>query len=165
LDVSVQSQVLNQIREAKERHGLSLVFIAHDLAVVRNISDRILVLYLGRTCEIAPSDELCENPAHPYTALLLASVLDIGAGERVDLDELVAPGAELPSPLDPPSGCRFRTRCPRAEERCAEEVPELREIAAGHEVACHFPLLDGDQIATPEAALPGMSPSSTMSTS
>ena len=140
LDVSVQSQVLNLIREAKERYDLSLVFIAHDLAVVKNISDRIVVLYLGKVCEVAPADDLCAEPAHPYTALLLASVLDVDRTERTSLAGLVHEHAELPSPVDPPSGCRFRTRCPRAEERCAIEEPAMHEVSPGHTVACHFPL-------------------------
>jgi peptide/nickel transport system ATP-binding protein len=144
LDVSVQAQVLNLIRETRERLGLSLVFIAHDLAVVKNISDRIMVLYLGKVCEVAPADELCDRPAHPYTALLLASVLDVdgpaGAAGSTAAEALDDP-AELPSPLDPPSGCRFRTRCPRADARCADEEPVATEVGDGHTVACHHPLV------------------------
>jgi peptide/nickel transport system ATP-binding protein len=137
LDVSVQAQILNLLREIKGRYGLAMLFIAHDLAVVKNICDRVAVMYLGRLCEIASSEVLYSVPAHPYTAALLA------AAPRPDPlhplpDAGMLPG-ELPSPLDPPSGCRFRTRCPRAEARCTAEVPELREIVPGHRVACHFP--------------------------
>jgi peptide/nickel transport system ATP-binding protein len=141
LDVSVQSQVLNLIREAKERNRLSLVFVAHDLAVVKNVSDRIMVLYLGKVCEVATAEELCARPAHPYTALLLASVLDIDSGSDARTDQ-VDDAAELPSPLDPPSGCRFRTRCPRADDRCTTEEPLPRPVGddGGHVVACHHPL-------------------------
>jgi peptide/nickel transport system ATP-binding protein len=136
LDVSVQAQILNVLEDAKAAHRLSLVFIAHDLAVVKNVSDRILVMYLGKACEVAPSAGLYERPAHPYTRVLLASI------PEPDPDAPEAPvsvAGELPSPLDPPSGCRFRTRCPRATERCGSEEPQLREVAPDHWVACHFP--------------------------
>ncbi len=139
LDVSVQAQILNLLEDMKARYGLTLIFIAHDLAVVRNVSDRVAVMYLGKLCEVAPADELYRAPAHPYTATLLASVPVPDPAVRLDpfLNEL---DAELPSPLAPPSGCRFRTRCPRAEAICAEREPEIREVAAGHFAACHFPL-------------------------
>ncbi|WP_235997164.1 oligopeptide/dipeptide ABC transporter ATP-binding protein [Nocardiopsis coralli] len=133
LDVSVQAQILNLLEEAKERHGLSMVFVAHDVAVVKNVSDRVMVLYLGKTCEVLPSEGLHVRAAHPYTRLLLDSVPGQENGD--------APGeraAELPSPVDPPSGCRFRTRCPWAQERCAREEPQLREVGPGHHVACHL---------------------------
>jgi peptide/nickel transport system ATP-binding protein len=137
LDVSVQAQILNLLEDLKEEHDLTLLFIAHDLAVVKNVSDRVAVMYLGRLCEIAPSDVIYEAPAHHYTAALLASAVEPdpeAARESIPLT------GEPPSPINPPSGCRFRTRCPRAETRCAEEVPEMREIASGHQVACHFPI-------------------------
>jgi peptide/nickel transport system ATP-binding protein len=139
LDVSVQAQILNLLEDMKARYGLTLIFIAHDLAVVRNISDRVAVMYLGKLCEVAPADELYRAPAHPYTATLLASVPVPDPGVRPDpaADEI---NAELPSPLAPPSGCRFRTRCPRAQAVCAEREPEMREVAAGHYAACHFML-------------------------
>jgi peptide/nickel transport system ATP-binding protein len=139
LDVSVQAQILNLLEDMKARYGLTLVFIAHDLAVVRNVSDRVAVMYLGKLCEVAPADELYRAPAHPYTMTLLASVPVPDPTVRPDLavDEL---DSELPSPLAPPSGCRFRTRCPRAEAVCAEQEPEIREVAGGHFAACHFPL-------------------------
>jgi peptide/nickel transport system ATP-binding protein len=143
LDVSVQAQILNLLEQARERYGLSMVFIAHDVAVVKNISDRVLVMYLGKTCEVLPSDGLERNALHPYTRLLLASV-----PSEADADRSPAPAGspggdaravELPSPLDPPSGCRFRTRCPLATERCAAEEPLLREVRPGQFVACHHP--------------------------
>ncbi len=138
LDVSVQAQILNLLEDLKDEYGLTLLFIAHDLAVVKNISDRVAVMYLGRICEIGPSDVLYEAPAHPYTKFLL------GAALEADPDSAVAGSAlegEPPSPLNPPSGCRFRTRCPFATERCAAEEPALTEVAPGHQVACHFPFV------------------------
>lgn len=138
LDVSVQAQILNLLEDLKARYGLTMLFIAHDLAVVKNISDRVAVMYLGKMCEIAPADTLYQAPAHHYTKALLGSVLEPDpstAKASVPLE------GEPPSPLNPPSGCRFRTRCPRAEERCAVEDPAVREIAPGHTVACHFPLV------------------------
>jgi peptide/nickel transport system ATP-binding protein len=137
LDVSVQAQILNLLEDLKAAHNLTVLFIAHDLAVVKNVSDRVAVMYLGRLCEIAPSDTLYEAPAHHYTAALLSSAVEPDP-EAVRTPVILA--GEPPSPINPPSGCRFRTRCPRAEARCAEEVPELREIANGHQVSCHFPI-------------------------
>ncbi len=137
LDVSVQAQILNLLEDLKQEYDLTILFIAHDLAVVKNVSDRVAVMYLGRLCEIAPSDLLYEAPAHHYTAALLASAVE---PDPEAARTPVALTGEPPSPINPPSGCRFRTRCPRAEARCAEEVPEMREIAPGHQVACHFPI-------------------------
>jgi peptide/nickel transport system ATP-binding protein len=151
LDVSVQAQILNLLEEMKDRYGLTLIFIAHDLAVVKNVSDRVMVMYLGKACEVAPPDLLYTEAAHPYTAALLASipVPDPDMGSRADgagarrAEDALRVGGELPSPLDPPPGCRFRTRCPRAQARCAEEEPVLEPVAgrADHFVACHFPLV------------------------
>jgi peptide/nickel transport system ATP-binding protein len=137
LDVSVQAQILNLLEDMKARYGLSLVFIAHDLAVVKNISDRVAVMYLGKLCEVGPADTLYESPGHPYTAALINSIPEPNPEVRPNTAGLKG---ELPSPMDPPSGCRFRTRCPRAQERCAMEEPIIREISEGHYVACHFPL-------------------------
>jgi peptide/nickel transport system ATP-binding protein len=137
LDVSVQAQILNLLEDLKEAHDLTVLFIAHDLAVVKNVSDRVAVMYLGRLCEIAPADTLYEAPAHHYTQALLSSAVEPDP-ETTRTPVILA--GEPPSPINPPSGCRFRTRCPRAEDRCAQEVPELREIAPGHQVACHFPI-------------------------
>jgi peptide/nickel transport system ATP-binding protein len=139
LDVSIQAQVLNLLEDLKERYGLTMVFISHDLSVVKNISDRVAVMYLGKLCEVAPSDDLYRAPAHPYTKALLESI-PVPDPSRAG-EERGGLAGELPSPLAPPSGCRFRTRCPRAAERCAEEEPEVRPIGPAHFVACHFPLV------------------------
>jgi len=144
LDVSVQAQILNLLEDLKVKYGLTLVFIAHDLAVVKNISDRVAVMYLGKMCELSGSDELYENPAHPYTALLLDS-LPV-PDPTVDLHTEVAVEGELPSPLAPPSGCRFRTRCDRVQDLCAQQEPQMRRINDAHYVACHFPLVDADEV-------------------
>jgi peptide/nickel transport system ATP-binding protein len=136
LDVSVRAQILNLLEDMKARYGLTLLFISHDLAVVKNISDRVAVMYLGRLCELAPSARLYEAPLHPYTAALLAAIPVMDPEQR-SATLLVG---ELPSPMNPPSGCRFRTRCPAAVARCAELEPEWREAEPGHFVACHFPL-------------------------
>jgi peptide/nickel transport system ATP-binding protein len=135
LDVSVQAQILNLLEETKERYGLTLLFIAHDLAVVKNVSDRVAVMYLGKLCEIGPAEQIYERPAHPYTKALLEAVPE--PDPDAVLGENVLAG-DLPSPLDPPSGCRFRTRCPLAADVCAEEEPVLREMAPGQFAACHF---------------------------
>ena len=137
LDVSVQAQILNLLEDLKAEYHLTILFIAHDLAVVKNVSDRVAVMYLGRLCEIAPSNVIYEAPAHHYTAALLSSAVE---PDPESTRTSVALSGEPPSPINPPSGCRFRTRCPRAEAHCAEVVPELREIAPGHQVACHFPI-------------------------
>jgi peptide/nickel transport system ATP-binding protein len=140
LDVSVQAQVLNLLEDLKGLHGLTLIFIAHDLAVVKNISDRVAVMYLGKLCEVAPSDELYRAPAHPYTNVLLASipVPDPEAGAAAEVQVT----GEPPSPVLPPTGCRFHPRCPNALEVCTTTEPELREFASGHFVACHNPVLN-----------------------
>jgi peptide/nickel transport system ATP-binding protein len=142
LDVSVQAQILNLLEDMKARYGLTLIFIAHDLAVVKNVSDRVAVMYLGKLCEYAAPDELYQQPAHHYTAALLASI-PVPDPDKSQRDH-GGIGGELPSPLDPPSGCRFRTRCPRAQEKCAVDEPQMREVAGGHFVACHYPLV-GEQ--------------------
>jgi peptide/nickel transport system ATP-binding protein len=147
LDVSVQAQILNLLEDLKGRYGLTLIFITHDLAVVKNVSDRVAVMYLGKICEVAAPDQLYAAPAHPYTAALLSSIPvpdpEVPAGTGG-----LTPG-DLPSPVDPPSGCRFRTRCPRAQELCAHEEPQTREVAAGQFVACHYPLIGEQAPPTP----------------
>ena len=137
LDVSLRATVLNVIMELQRELGFAVLFIGHDLAVVKNVSDRVMVMYLGKVAELGPSDALYEAPLHPYTAALLAVVPEPDA--RAALPGAILAG-EIPSPRNPPSGCRFRTRCPFAQERCAQEVPALREVLPGREVACHFPL-------------------------
>ena len=149
LDVSVQAQILNLLEDMKARYGLTLVFIAHDLAVVRNISDRVAVMYLGKLCEVGPPDEVYASPRHPYTAALLQAIpVPDPAVRPIPVDAL----GDVPSPLDPPSGCRFRTRCPRAEPRCVHEEPTLQPVGDGHHVACHFPLAAPEAAAVAEAA-------------
>jgi peptide/nickel transport system ATP-binding protein len=150
LDVSVQAQILNLLEDLKERYGLTLVFITHDLAVVKNVSDRVAVMYLGKICEIADPERLYTAPAHPYTAALLSAIPVPDPHAPAESSGLV-PG-DLPSPIAPPSGCRFRTRCPRADVRCAMEEPQIREVADGQYVACHFPLV-GDVAPYPEDAI------------
>ena len=137
LDVSVQAQILNLLEDMKERYGLTLLFIAHDLAVVRNVSDRVAVMYLGKLCEIGDSRSVYSSPRHHYTKGLMASVPEPDPDAPI-ADEAVA--GDLPSPLSPPSGCRFRTRCPFAEEVCATTEPPMRQVGDDHFVACHFPL-------------------------
>ena len=137
LDVSVQAQIVNLLQDLQRARGLALLFISHDLAVVRHIADRVAVMYLGVLCEVAEVDSFFAAPAHPYSRALLSAVPDMDGGSR---RTRIALKGEMPSPLDPPSGCRFRTRCPRAEARCAAEVPPLRDIAPGRRVACHFPM-------------------------
>jgi len=139
LDVSVQAQILNLLRDLKAEYGLTLVFIAHDLAVVKNVSDLVAVMYLGKLCEVAEPDDLYANAAHPYTSLLLESIPE--PDPSATIDETVDLVGEIPSSIDPPSGCRFRTRCPHATEKCENEEPQMREVSAGHHVACHHPLV------------------------
>jgi len=136
LDVSVQAQILNLLEDTKKQFALSMIFIAHNIAVVKNISDRVMVMYLGKVCEIAPSSTMESTVRHPYSQLLLASIPD-PERRRGDVEQVPMVEGELPSPLDPPSGCRFRTRCPLADERCAREEPRMRELAENHYVACH----------------------------
>jgi peptide/nickel transport system ATP-binding protein len=136
LDVSVQAQVLNLLEDLKASYGLTLIFIAHDLAVVKNISDRVAVMYLGKMCEVAPSDRLYERPLHHYTNVLLNSIPV--PDPEVAVTKTAVEG-EIPSPVLPPPGCRFNTRCPAAQDVCRIDEPQLREIEPGHFVACHFP--------------------------
>jgi oligopeptide/dipeptide ABC transporter ATP-binding protein len=135
LDVSIQGQVINLLEELQQRLGLTYLFIAHDLAVVRHISSKVAVMYLGRIVEYAPADELFANPMHPYTrALLAAAPVPDPVIERTRPRTIIK--GELPSPLNPPKGCVFHPRCPLATEECRKAVPPVRELAPGHSVAC-----------------------------
>jgi len=135
LDVSVQAQIINLLLTLQEEFKLTYLFISHDLRVVRHISDRVSVMYLGKIVELAESEELYKNPLHPYTQVLLSSVpiLDPETKRKI----IILPG-DVPSPIDPPSGCRFHPRCPIAVERCKNEEPVLRDVGRGHVVACHL---------------------------
>ena len=137
LDVSIQAQIINLLADLRNDLQLTLIFIAHDLAAVRHVSDRIAVMYLGRIVELAATHTIIEQPRHPYTQALISAVpLPDPARERTRQRVVLA--GDVPSPVNPPSGCPFHTRCPLREDRCTREVPALRPIAAGHEVACHL---------------------------
>ena len=135
LDVSIQAQVINMFEDLQKKLGLTLMFIAHDILVVRHISDRIAVMYLGRVVELADSDTICDKPLHPYTVTLMSAVPMPDPDTAKNSKRIILEG-DIPSPLNAPSGCPFRTRCPIADERCAEEFPELKEEEKGHFVAC-----------------------------
>jgi oligopeptide/dipeptide ABC transporter ATP-binding protein len=148
LDVLIQAQVLNLFEQLRSELGLSYLFISHDLALVKQVSDRVAVMHLGQMCEIGPANAIYRTPLHPYTAALLASIPQVAPESRRARRPAPISG-EPPSPLAPPSGCRFRTRCPRAQQKCADVEPALAEHSPDHLVACHFPL-DG----TPAAQAP-----------
>lgn len=137
LDVSIQAQVVNMLEDLQEQRGLTYLFIAHDLSMVKHISDRVGVMYLGSLVEVASSKELYKNPVHPYTQALLSSI-PIPDPDIAEASRRIVLEGDVPSPVNPPSGCKFRTRCKYASERCKEEDPVLRDIGGEHFVACHL---------------------------
>lgn len=137
LDVSIQSQILNLLSDLKEKQKLTYLFITHDLSVVKYISDRIGVMYLGNMVELAPTEELFENTMHPYTEALLSAIPVV---DEEDRRERILLEGDIPSPVNPPSGCKFHTRCRYCQQKCKEEVPEWVDVGNNHFVACHFPL-------------------------
>lgn len=135
LDVSIQSQIINLMIELRQKFDLTMMFISHDLGVVEYISDRVAIMYLGRIVEIADTEEVFKNPHHPYTKALLESIPQIGEKDLVKKDLLEG---DIPSPINPPSGCTFHTRCPYAQEICSQECPQMRDVNDKHKVACHL---------------------------
>jgi oligopeptide/dipeptide ABC transporter ATP-binding protein len=158
LDVSIQAQVINLLDELQDEFHLSYIFVAHDLSVVRHVSDRIVVMYLGKVMEVSPSEELYTKPIHPYTSALLSAIPIPDPNEnRARTREVV--GGEPPNPISPPSGCRFHTRCPRATDICRRVEPQLTEYAGGHLAACHHP----QNVTADEIAAATRSPASPLS--
>jgi oligopeptide/dipeptide ABC transporter ATP-binding protein len=159
LDVSIQAQILNLLADLQQELGLSLLFITHDLSVVRHVSDRVAVMYLGHVVEVAPVDDFFARARHPYSRALL-SAMPVPSADRDGLPEEIILRGDPPSPMQPPTGCRFHPRCPRAQARCTSEQPVLLVHAGDnneHRTACHFPLADGESLvsnALPDGALP-----------
>jgi oligopeptide transport system ATP-binding protein len=137
LDVSIQAQVINLLMDLQKEMDLTLIFIAHDLSIVKHISTKIMVLYMGNTVELAKSEDIYNHPRHPYTQALISAVPIPDPKVEKNKDLILIEG-DLPSPINPPSGCVFRTRCKKAQDICSQEKPELKEAASSHEVACHF---------------------------
>jgi oligopeptide/dipeptide ABC transporter ATP-binding protein len=158
LDVSIQAQVINLLDELQDELHLSYVFVAHDLSVVRHVSDRIVVMYLGKLVEVSPSEELYDKPIHPYTSALLGAIPIPDPKENRARERPIV-GGEPPNPIAPPPGCRFHTRCPRATEICRTVEPQLTEYAGGHLAACHHP----QNVTTAEVTAATRSPSSPLS--
>jgi peptide/nickel transport system ATP-binding protein len=151
LDVSIQAQVVNLLQSLQRDLGLAFLFIAHDLSIVRHMSDRVAVMYLGKVVEIADRTSLYTRPRHPYTHALLSAVPVVEHGDAVEAGPRIRLQGEVPSPADPPSGCPFRTRCPRAQNLCAQQMPPLTQASGsevGHEYACHFPVTEEAPLVT-----------------
>ena len=137
LDVSIQAQVINMLKDLQEQRGLTYLFVAHDLSVVKYISDRVVVMYLGMIVEQAETEELYSNPQHPYTKALLSAIPEADP-DKAKANRRIPIKGEIPSPINPKQCCRFAERCEYATDRCFNEVPELREVCPGHKVACHL---------------------------
>jgi oligopeptide/dipeptide ABC transporter ATP-binding protein len=157
LDVSIQAQIINLLTDLQSQLGLTYVFIAHDLSVVRHVSTSVAVMYLGKVVEQAPAEQLWAHPRHPYTAALLSAVPLPDPGDAARRQQVILAG-EVPSPIRPPSGCRFHPRCPKAGPGCADSVPELSPVPGdppAHAAACHYPVSDGEDLTTARPALTG----------
>ena len=152
LDVSIQAQVINLLEDLQNEFKLTYIFIAHDLSVVRHVSDRVGVMYLGKVVELAAANRLYAEPKHPYTGALLSAIPVPDPDAAKDRERVILLG-DVPSPIDPPSGCRFHPRCPKAQERCVNEVPPLEPKASGDLAACHFPLEPGESLARAKAGI------------
>jgi len=159
LDVSIQAQIINLLEDLQDEFNLTYIFIAHDLSVVRHVSDRLAVMYLGKLVETGPVEEIYSRSRHPYTASLLSAVPVAATAFRGARKERVILSGDVPSPVNPPSGCRFHPRCPKAQERCATEEPLLEQKpgdAPGHLTACHFPVEEGEMLAIASRELPAL---------
>jgi oligopeptide/dipeptide ABC transporter ATP-binding protein len=156
LNVSIQAQIINLLADLQDELGLTYVFIAHDLSVVRHVSDRVAVMYLGRVVEVASAHDLYNHPRHPYTKALLSAVPVADPDLADDRERIVLPG-DVPSPINPPSGCRFHPRCPKAQQRCLVDDPVLTikfSDHADHVAACHFPVADGEELSQATPSIP-----------
>ena len=156
LDVSIQAQVINLLEDLQKQFDLTYLFIAHELSVVRHVSNRVAVMYLGRVVELADSEDIYVRPMHPYTVALLSATV-VADPDRLKHSERIILTGDVPSPVNPPPGCRFHTRCPKAQPRCAIDDPTLEPkpgAAPGHMTACHFPMQPGEKLSQLEAAIP-----------